>query len=81
MSMDTARLAWQCRRGMLELDILLQVYVERRYPSAAAEQREAFEALLEYPDQLLFDYLLGGSRPSDPKMAHVIQDILTATAD
>jgi antitoxin CptB len=79
--MEHARIAWQCRRGMLELDILLQAYVELRYPSAKREQQLAFETLLNYPDQLLFDYLLGGSQPSDPGMAYVVQEILSAAQD
>lgn len=79
--MEQARISWQCRRGMLELDILLQAYVEHRYHAADAAQQKAFESLLGYPDQLLFDYLLGNSKPSDPGMAHVIKEILSSAQD
>ncbi len=66
---------------MLELDILLQAYVERRYARAPQGQQQAFVALLNYPDQMLYEYLLGHSRPSDPGMAHVVQEILAAAQD
>ena len=29
--MDETRLRWQCRRGMLELDLMLETFVEKRY--------------------------------------------------
>ena len=67
-----ARLVWQCRRGMRELDLLLERFLERTYPGLGAGQRQAFGRLLDYPDQLLFDYLLGGLPPSDPAIADLV---------
>ena len=52
------RLRWQCRRGMLELDLLLLEFLEQRYPQLDEASQQAFVALLEYPDQSLQRWLI-----------------------
>lgn len=74
------RLYWQCRRGMRELDILLQGFLDRGYADLDADGRAAFAALLDCPDALLFDYLLGGTHPSDRAIADVVARIRSAAA-
>lgn len=68
----TARLRWTCRRGMRELDVVLQRYLENRYPAADAVERQAFETLLELQDPQLFAYLLGSEVPTDPQWTNVV---------
>ena len=70
-----ARLYWQCRRGMLELDLVLQAFLDHRYEHALPEERRAFEALLNYPDALLFEYIMGRVIPTDSQLAHVITQL------
>lgn len=65
MEASPGRLAWRCRRGMKELDLLLTRYLAERWPSASAEERTAFEALLEQPDPVLVDWLYGRTEPAD----------------
>ncbi|MBD3670561.1 MAG: succinate dehydrogenase assembly factor 2 [Gammaproteobacteria bacterium] len=79
--MDVSRLKWQCRRGMLELDLMLEAFVERVWPTLNESERRSFEALLEYPDQMLFDYLLGDIKPTDGEMMRVIERIRQSAAD
>ena len=67
-----SRLRWRCRRGMRELDELLQRYLEQRYPYAQEKERRAFESLLELQDPTLLSYLLGYQTPTDPELQHVI---------
>jgi antitoxin CptB len=67
-----SQLKWRCRRGMRELDVLLQRYLEERYPSASQEEQQAFEALLELPDPQLFAYIVHREQPSDPHLVNVI---------
>lgn len=69
---ELSRLKWRCRRGMRELDVLLQRYLEERYPHAPEEERQAFEALLEIPDPQLFAYVVKRELPSDPHCLNVI---------
>jgi len=74
------RLYWRCRRGMLELDLLLQGFLERGYGELDAAGRAAFERLLETPDTDLQALLLGGKQPDDTEVAHVIEAIRRAAA-
>ena len=66
------RLAWQCRRGMRELDLLLQQFLDRSYATLAVNEQMDFVRLLEYPDQLLYEYLLGRMVPSDQALAALV---------
>lgn len=74
-----ARLKWQCRRGMRELDELLSDYLECRFVHAAHAEQQAFRELLALPDLLLIDYLLGGRKTADPDLAHVIRQVCLRT--
>jgi len=67
-----ARLAWQCRRGMLELDLILQDFLDRYYPTAEDVEQRAFESMLTYPDALLLEFVMGHMVPSDPIVARVV---------
>ena len=44
------RLAWRCRRGMLELDIVLQRFIAVHFSNLTLAQLKAFDDLLELPD-------------------------------
>jgi antitoxin CptB len=70
-----ARLTWHCRRGTRELDLLLQRWLEQCYEGCDAARRALFEALLEMPDPVLADYLLGGVRPAQPALAELVAAI------
>ena len=76
LAINDSRLRWQCRRGMLELDELLQSYLDCRY--ADAKEQDAFRALLKLSDQELFDYFFGALAPLDPQLRHVIEQIRRA---
>ena len=76
MSDATARLRWQCRRGMRELDQLLSGYLDVGYHQATAAEKAAFAALLELPDPELAGYFLGRIEPEDPIIARAVECIL-----
>jgi len=75
------RLRWKCRRGMLELDIMLHSFLthEKGYPALNEAQGVLFEQLLDYEDNPLFELLMGHMEPADPAMKYVIQSIQSAT--
>ena len=73
------RLAWQCRRGMRELDELLHGFLDNRYAGLDPAQQAAFTALLEYPDAVLLELLMGRMRPADKEVADIVQEIRNAT--
>ncbi|MBS1247098.1 MAG: hypothetical protein H6R47_1297 [Proteobacteria bacterium] len=63
------RLRWQCRRGLLELDLLFGRFLEQHYSALNVEEQGAFERLLEQPDQTLLAWLQGQQEPpADLKM-------------
>jgi antitoxin CptB len=67
-----AKLRWRCRRGMRELDVVLERYLQQRYASAPLAEQQAFESLLDLPDPQLFAYLVRRERPADPECVDVI---------
>ncbi|HTT00771.1 MAG TPA: succinate dehydrogenase assembly factor 2 [Steroidobacteraceae bacterium] len=74
------QLLWRCRRGMKELDVLLERFARERYATAPIERRRAFERLLELPDPLLADYLLGHELPSDRDLAELVPHVIRPPA-
>ncbi len=77
------RLLWSCRRGMLELDLLLKDFIYQGYNSLELPDRKIFKILLDYPDAVLFDLLMGKSIAADEGIASVvkkIRSIATSTA-
>jgi len=56
---ELERMRWRCRRGLLELDIVLGRFVDLHYDGLDEAQRVAFDVLLEVPDTLLWDIITG----------------------
>jgi antitoxin CptB len=54
----TSQLYWQCRRGSLELDLLLKNYLENDYLQATEPKRQQFAELLKLEDDDLLPALL-----------------------
>jgi succinate dehydrogenase flavin-adding protein (antitoxin of CptAB toxin-antitoxin module) len=61
---------------MKELDLLLLRYVEEQYSEAPSVHQEAFRALLDAPDPVIYAHCLGGERPTSPLLSTVIQRII-----
>jgi succinate dehydrogenase flavin-adding protein (antitoxin of CptAB toxin-antitoxin module) len=53
------RVRWRCRRGLLELDIVLGRFVRQRYEAMNNDQRVVFDELLDMPDTELWDVITG----------------------
>ena len=73
--MDKNRLLWASRRGMLELDLILQPFVEKIYPSLSAEEQQLYQQLLECEDQDLFVWFLRRQEPEDPDLQRIVSII------
>lgn len=60
-SLDPAslqRIRWRCRRGLLELDIVLGRFIAH-YASLDSQQKVVFDSLLDLPDTELWDMISG----------------------
>ena len=64
------RVRWRCRRGLLELDIVLGRFIEQRYQTLSHEQRAVFDELLDLPDTELWALI---STQKQPPHAHQSQ--------
>jgi antitoxin CptB len=69
--LDRRRLVWHCRRGMKELDVLLERYV-RTLGEPSVSEAQTLERFLNLPDPALAGYLLGHEIPEDPEIAALI---------
>lgn len=47
---EQRRLAWRCRRGMLELDIVLQRFVKEQFGGLTLAEMHIFDEMLELAD-------------------------------
>jgi antitoxin CptB len=56
---ELERVRWRCRRGLLELDIVLGRFIEQHYAALDDRQRVAFDELLDLPDTELWDLITG----------------------
>jgi antitoxin CptB len=66
------RLKWKCRRGLLELDIVLDRYL-RRHPDDAT-----LHELLDLPDNDLWDIVAGRSENFEPHLKDVVARLRAA---
>jgi antitoxin CptB len=66
------RLQWKCRRGLLELDLVLAQFLERQAPAMSAAELAAFDELLDYPDTELWDVVSGRSDRFDPRLGEIV---------
>lgn len=71
------RLAWRCRRGTRELDILLGGWLHEDYAAAGEAERTAFESLLEQQDPDLWDWLMARMPPPRADWQAIIDAIRT----
>ena len=67
------RLNWLSRRGIKELDLVLQGFLQDGYAEATAVEQQAFAALLEYQDPEILDRIFHGVEDEDAAIAALVQ--------
>ena len=67
------RLRWQCRRGLLELDLVLERFLEKHCDRLQGEHLSSFQALLAYTDDELWDLVRARTECRDARFADVVQ--------
>lgn len=72
---EQRRLRFQCRRGMLELDVILQPYFDKALEQLDEAGWYAFVALLSEPDPDIYSWLMGYAQPENPSHAKAIAAI------
>ena len=72
---ELERLRWRCRRGLLELDLVLASFLDKYFATLSHEQREAFCSLLDYADNDLWD-IITAKREVDEAYASQVVSLL-----
>jgi len=67
------RLRWQCRRGMLELDLVLERFLEKHRDRLEGERLSSFRILLTYTDDELWDLVRARTECREARFAEVVQ--------
>lgn len=69
------RLRWLCRRGMKELDVLLEAFLAKHEESLKSGAWAEFETLLDEEDNQLWDFLQKPERNGTCQFAPLIDAI------
>jgi antitoxin CptB len=69
------QLKWLCRRGMKELDILLENFLARQAQQLECGQWREFEDLLQAEDDQLWDWLQNPQRPQASRFNALLSQI------
>lgn len=67
------KLVWQCRRGMLELDIILIPFLENNFDGLTQSQQLLFSELLTEEDPDLYTWLMGFGQCENESLKTIIQ--------
>jgi len=70
---EVNRLRWQCRRGLLELDLVLERFLELHLADLNAERLHAFRTLLGFADDALWDLIRERTGCRDPLLAEAVR--------
>ncbi|UYM16549.1 FAD assembly factor SdhE [Endozoicomonas euniceicola] len=74
---DFKRVQWHSRRGMLELDVLLEPFTNEVLRDLSAENQQVYVRLLDCQDADLFSWFMSEQRPDDKLLAGMIDTVIT----
>jgi antitoxin CptB len=66
------KLRWKSRRGMKELDVLLEAFFEAQADKITAGGWPQLEDFLSREDDVLFDWISGRNLPNEPGLRELI---------
>lgn len=67
------RIRWRCRRGLLELDLILARFLDRHADGLCERDGETLLALLEYPDTDLWEMIRQNRAGDDGDVSRILQ--------
>jgi antitoxin CptB len=70
------RMRWAARRGMLELDLVLEPFVTARYAQLSVSERQCLQALMTCEDQDLYAWLMQREEPPEAEQRALVRKIL-----
>jgi antitoxin CptB len=78
---ELTRVIWACRRGMLELDLLLMPFAQAEFQQLPAQQQMDFIELLSFPDPTLLNWLMGYEDPDESRLNTLVRQIRDFSID
>jgi antitoxin CptB len=78
MTREIQRMRWRCRRGLLELDIVLDSFVRLHHEGLSTDDLDQFDRLLDYPDNDLLDLIFGRIQPHDDNTQQILRKLQNA---
>ena len=72
------RLAWKCRRGLLELDLVLDRFLRCHAAAMSDEELVLLGELLEHADNDLWEFVSGRSERYDPRHGALVARLRAA---
>ena len=79
---DTAsykHLRWRCRRGLKELDVMLERFLAGKFLELSEQDKSHFDKLLSESDMDLLEWVLGKSEPPSLEYKTLIADIVSSS--
>lgn len=77
VTVSRARIRWLCRRGMKELDVLLERFFSAEFDHLSAAEQDAFHSLVQAEDPDIYNYLLGREQPKNAALVTLVGRIRT----
>lgn len=75
---EADKIRWQCRRGLLELDLILERFNRRYLDGLEPGQLQCLQELLTFSDHDLLDLVMGRAASPTPRYHYVLQLLRTA---
>jgi antitoxin CptB len=75
MSDKKSRLLWRCRRGIKEMDIIFQDFINHSYDQLTDDEKNAFSRLLDEQDLDILNWIMGKDKPYDNELVNIINTI------
>ncbi len=71
--LDAKQLVWRCRRGVRELDVLFNRFLDSDYQTLSSAEQLNFQRLLEVQDPIIMDWLFGKYDAEDAGIAAIVE--------
>jgi len=71
----TARLRWKCRRGVREMDLLLERFLVDNHPHLSPAQKSLFETMLDEADPDIYAWIAGTTEPDNRNYMTIIKQL------
>ena len=72
---DRNRVRWLCRRGMKELDLVINRFFESDYDSLSDQEQLEFKNFLNLEDPQIFSWIMGRTSPEEKSHIAIIDKL------